>query len=315
MHNTYNEELRAAAEQVARQKHLKSVGRDLVEQREALLPRVAQLKAEKDREQSDVDKLEGRTLTAFFASIVGKKEEKLAKERAEAYAAAARYESAAFELENIERRIEDVRAQLSSLKGCEARYDAAYRSCLSRLKAGRSYESDRIIALEGELSRHTRRKKEIAEARAEGLRAQELANEALRHLDSAKSWNNWDIYGGGGLYTHMEKHGHLDNAQVTVERLQVQLRRFKSELVDVDIRADMQVSIDGFLRFADYFYDSIFADLAVNDRINEGIRRVRDTSNEISRALHKLEDMQKSAERREAEISEELRRIVENANG
>jgi len=31
----------------------------------------------------------------------------------------------------------------------------------------------------------------------------------------------------------------------------------------------MQVNVDGFLRFADYFFDGLFADWAVLDRINQ----------------------------------------------
>lgn len=54
-----------------------------------------------------------------------------------------------------------------------------------------------------------------------------------------------------------------------MEYLQSQLRAFRTELADVTISADFQVNIDGFLRFADYVFDGIFADWAVLDRINQ----------------------------------------------
>ena len=65
----------------------------------------------------------------------------------------------------------------------------------------------------------------------------------------------------------LAKHSRLDDAQESVEYLQSQLRAFRTELADVTISADFQVNIDGFLRFADYVFDGIFADWAVLDRL------------------------------------------------
>lgn len=309
----YNEELRAAAEQVARQNHLKRVDEELKRQREELALKVGELKSEKEKEQADVDKLEGRTLAAFFASVTGKKAEKLQKEKSEAYAAAARYESAVYELESVEQRLRQIRSEIAALNGCKQRYDRIYSECLSRIKMSNSPESERIFDLESEVAAAKNRKKEVDEALREGKRAYEIACEALRHLDSAKSWNNWDLWGGGGMITHFEKHDHLDAAQSSVEYLQAQLRRFKSELADVDIRADMQVSIDGFLRFADYFFDGIFADLAVGERIDEGISRINSTKREITRAIDKLEEIKRSCSRREKTAADSIRAIVEGS--
>ena len=310
----YTDELKSAAEQIARQKHLKSVGRNLVAQKEELSARVAELKAQKDREQADVDKLEGRTLTAFFASIIGKKDEKLQKERTEAYAAAARYESAVFELESIERSIDNVRKELRELDGCEKRYERIYAQRLSSVKRSNSPEAERIFEIEEQLSSIRVRKKEINEALTEGKRALDLANDALDHMNAARRWNRFDMYGGDGMFSHYEKHGHLDSAQSAVEYLQAQLSRFNAELADVQIHTDMNVKIDGFMRFADYFFDGIFVDIAIADRIEEGICRINNTKNEITRAVYKLEDMQKSAERREAAANDQIRSIVENSN-
>lgn len=309
----YNEELRAAAEQVARQNHLKCVDEELKRQREELALKVGELKSEKEKEQADVDKLEGRTLAAFFASVTGKKAEKLQKEKSEAYAAAARYESAVYELESVEQRLRQIRPEIAALNGCKQRYDRIYSECLSRIKMSNSPESERIFDLESEVAAAKNRKKEVDEALREGKRAYEIACEALRHLDSAKSWNNWDLWGGGGMITHFEKHDHLDAAQSSVEYLQAQLLRFKSELADVDIRADMQVSIDGFLRFADYFFDGIFADLAVGERIDEGISRINSTKHEITRAIDKLEEIKRSCSRREKTAADSIRAIVEGS--
>ena len=61
----------------------------------------------------------------------------------------------------------------------------------------------------------------------------------------------------------MYKRQELDDAQEQIEQLQVELRRFKTELADVEIAADLQVTVDSFLQFAAFFFDGLFADLSL----------------------------------------------------
>lgn len=72
----------------------------------------------------------------------------------------------------------------------------------------------------------------------------------------------------------------------------------------------IQVSIDGFLRFADYFFDGLFADWAVGDKISESMDSVTKVKGEIRAALSKLEGMEKDADAQihslEAKIEELL---------
>jgi len=79
---------------------------------------------------------------------------------------------------------------------------------------------------------------------------------------------------GGGLMADLAKYEELDDAQEQIEQLQVELRRFKTELSDVEITADLQVTVDSFLKFADFFFDGLFADWAVLDHINQAQSRV-----------------------------------------
>jgi hypothetical protein len=58
----------------------------------------------------------------------------------------------------------------------------------------------------------------------------------------------------------------------------------------------MQVSIDGFLRFADYFFDGLFADWAVGDHISESQSSVENVKGQVRSALRKLESMEKDVD-------------------
>lgn len=55
------------------------------------------------------------------------------------------------------------------------------------------------------------------------------------------------------------------------------------------IEANFQLSIDGFDRFADLFFDNIFTDWAVRDRINQSQMAVARLIDQINAVLSKLE--------------------------
>ena len=152
----------------------------------------------------------------------------------------------------------------------------------------------------------------LQEAASAGNSALSTANQVLSSLDSAEGWGTWDLF-GGGLISDLAKHSHLDEAQGNIEHLQSQLRRFKTELADVKISADMQVNVDGFLRFADYFFDGLFADWAVLDKISQSKEQVHSTLRQIESVLSRLGGMQRSVEQEQAQLQNKLDSLVRDA--
>ena len=151
--------------------------------------------------------------------------------------------------------------------------------------------------------------RELDEACAAGEAALATAEQIADSLRSAEEWGDWDIV-GGGLISGMAKHRHLDEAQASVERLQSQMRRFKTELADVTINADIQVSIDGFLRVADYFFDGIFADWAVLDQIRQSQQQVQLIRNQIEIVLNHLYTLINQTDAELSRISREIEQLV-----
>ena len=188
-------------------------------------------------------------------------------------------------------------------------YRAALADKARQLQDAGGPTGERLRALEAREAALTGQLRELREAVEAGEAARVSAEGILSSLDSAEGWGTWDLL-GGGLFADLAKHGHLDDAQQQVEELQVQLRRFHTELADVEIRADMQVQIDGFLRFADFFFDGIFADWAVMNRIHDAQQQVEGTRDQISRVLTRLETLEQDAGRELAEIREERERLV-----
>ena len=313
----YDEQLCKLQAQCARKKKLETCIAELCTQRNTYSARAQELKESFLKEQADVDRLEGRSLSAFFYNVIGKMDDKLTQERQEAYAAQVKYDAVARELAGIEEDLERYQAELHSLQNCEARYIAVLREKTQAVKANGGDIAQQILRLEERTAYLESQNRELEEAFAAGQGALATTDQIMDSLDSAESWGTWDLV-GGGVFSDVIKHGHLDlakhsrldEAQACVESLQSQLRRFKTELADVTIAADFQVNIDGFLRVADYFFDGLFADWAVLDQIHQSQDQVQNTRNQICSVLDYLQTLMDQTTEEKTRLQQEIERLV-----
>ena len=298
---------------IAMKPSLEAKLRELQNQRREYDREVISLRVAFRKEQEDVEKLEGRSLANYFFQVVGKLDDKLDQERKEAYAAKVKLDAAERELAGIESDISEIRQQITDVLVAEARYKEALERKQRQLKESGTLFADQILSLEDRISTLQAQKQEITEAISAGISARSTADRILSELKDADDWNTWDMFAGGGIITHMAKHSHLDSAQDLVSELQSKLRRFKTELADIQITANMQVNVDGFLRFADYFFDGLFADWAVVDKIIQYMNSVSSTKSQISRTLDKLSSMEKAADSEISRLKLQLEDLVVKA--
>lgn len=305
----YNDELKELHSRVARKKRLEVVLQDLWAQEQELVPKVAELEKIKMDEQEDVERLEGGSLAALFYSVVGKMDEKLDRERQEAYMASVKFDAAVRQLETVEYEIEKGEKELEELQGCEERYEQLLKEKLEILKSASGSVATEILQLEESILHTSNQKREIEEAVSAGDQALKVAKDVQSSLNSADGWSTFDMLGGGWIAS-MAKHEHLDEAQHKVELLQIKLRKFRTELADVKISADMKVSIDGFTRFADFFFDGLFMDWMVADQISQSQKQVALTTLQIEEAIERLEKLQAKAEKDREHFQKQLEELV-----
>lgn len=305
----FDDELRTLRAQAARKKQLHAMLDALYARRGELEAREQELSAVRAAEQKDVDRLEGRSLAALFYSVLGRKDEQLDKEQQEAYAAAVKHDSAVRELEAVRQDIARYESELGTLEGCEARYEQVLADKREALKASGARQAERILQLEQEIAAQGAQAREIEEAIDAGRTARDTAESILASLHSAGNWGTFDMF-GGGLVADLAKHSHLDSAQDQIETLQIQLSRFRTELSDVTIQADIQAQVDGFLRFADYFFDGLFVDWMVLDRIQQSQAQVENTAGQIKGVLRRLYGMQDACRAARQKAQDELDALV-----
>jgi len=115
--------------------------------------------------------------------------------------------------------------------------------------------------------------KEINEAIDSGERALVSLHAAQEKLNSARNWGIFDML-GGGLFTDIIKHSKMNDAASYLEEAKRDLLVFQKELQDVQSTIDLRVDVDGFLTFADFFFDGIIMDYVVQSKIAEARRQI-----------------------------------------
>ncbi|OUP83126.1 hypothetical protein B5F07_11965 [Lachnoclostridium sp. An169] len=288
----YDSELRKLQEEILEKERLDAQLADLLIQQDELKKRTAELEHQKFEEQEDVDRLKGRSLAAFFYRISGQMEDRLTIEEEEAYAAAMKYDAAAAELESVEQDIDRCRSRLAELRWCETRYQRALDAKKEAVRNSGRPEASDILSLEAQKTALESQQKEIDEAIRAGVRARDISQQLVGELESAKNWGTWDVIGGGFL-TDMAKYEKLDQAQNLAQDLQSALRNFRTELADVkeEMSGDIQLNIGDFLHFADFFFDDIFSDWMVLDKISSSKERAEKTYDQIQKVLGRLRNL------------------------
>lgn len=308
-----NEELTRLYQQITMRQPLEEKLNELRRQQNLYYNQVISARIAYRKERENVDKLEGRSLTNYFFRVVGKMDDKLTKERQEACAAKVKLDTAERELAGVEADINVLTDRLNTIRVAEEQYREAKSRKAAALKDSGTSAGAKILELEQQLAELENLKREIREASSAGYSARGTADRILSELNDADNWNTWDLIGGGGIITHMAKHSHLDEAQDLVQELQSKLRRFKTELADVRISGDLQVNVEGFLRFADFFFDGLFADWAVGKHISRSYDSVQSTKSQIDRALKKLEDLQSVTQQQIENTKQELDQLIVSA--
>ena len=305
----FDERLKELHRQKLQKKRLQAMELELERQRAEAGKKAAELNEIKEKEQLDVDKLEGKSIKALFATLAGNKDEKLSQERQEAYAAAMKYDAALRDLQGIMRDLEHCKIELENIEDIEEEYEHLLEERKNSLKQEASRRANEVIILEKQMEDLSHEIVELEEALDVGYRAFDLIETILKELNEAYNWAETDVF-MDSFWVDMQKHEHIHTAQDLIQDLRDELRRFKTELADVSIEGDIQIEIDDFSEFADWFFDNIFTDWEIRDKITNSISQADDTRGQIVATINLLKDMRDERMKRRIELEEDLEAVI-----
>ncbi|WP_434756614.1 hypothetical protein [Paenibacillus amylolyticus] len=239
------------------------------------------------KEQRDVDRLNGTSLASFFYDLIGKKTERLEREELELLESKAAYDTAC-------RMLQDVQEQRLQVEQ-EIQRQQQYQYWESDYQILWGKKEDRLLKQDEELQHLAEEREHLAselqelnEALREGEYLVYALERAEKALESAGNWGIYDMMGGGVLSTHI-KRSRMDDAQVAIIDASKRLRRFQKELEDVEMAVRADLNLGGLLSFADYFFDNFFVDWMVQDKIRSAEKQVRHGFNMVRQTIQVLQ--------------------------
>lgn len=132
---------------------------------------------------------------------------------------------------------------------------------------------------------------EIREAIDAGETALISLREAQAQLNSAKNWGIFDMF-GGGFFSSMIKRSKMNDAVYCMERAKQDLIKLQKELKDIQVPMDLRLEVSEFLSFADIFFDNIFVDYMVQNKIAEARAQIDDAVFRVESILMDLKNLQ-----------------------
>jgi hypothetical protein len=132
--------------------------------------------------------------------------------------------------------------------------------------------------------------KEMNEAVKAGEQALQSLYEAKKKLESAKQWGWFDLFGGGFL-SNVMKHSRMQDAAALMEQAKFDLCKFQRELKDIQLSVNLGMEVDGFLCFADFFFDGVVADYLVQSKIHQTREQVNDAIEHVENVLNHVKKM------------------------
>ncbi len=145
---------------------------------------------------------------------------------------------------------------------------------------------------------------EIEEAIYAGQDAEIALENAAKILKDAKMYSTWDTFLGGGFIATYIKHDKLDSSKSYLHEAQLALQRFHNELLDIqEMRTDtLQIDTDGFIKFADYFFDDIFSEWSVHSKISTSLNQISRVLDDVRNTMRAVKQKQFIAKEKKQDL-------------
>jgi hypothetical protein len=312
MHREYNDKISLMKECIQKKNKfavlLKKTEQDLIHEKLQLNT----ILNDYEKSYKDVLNIEAVSTAYLFSTILGNKEEQLKKENQEALKAKLKYDQCKHDVEFLVNETKKLVDELSKIEGCESEYEDLINKKME------------IISIENEETNKVLKKlikkkeninaniKEVDEAIKAGEDALESVEKTIRALSTVENWGVWDVL-RGELPTIVTKYDSVDKARKYAEETQRKLDIFKREISDINMVTNLEICVGSFEKFADFFFNGLIFDWVVQSEIGKSLDCVKNTKNQIDRAMSKLYEEKVTEEFLVHQMEEQIKNIIDKA--
>ncbi len=200
------------------------------------------------KEQKDVKRLKKTSVSSIFYTIIGQKNKKLEKEKAEASDAEMKYFELQNELTNLKNEIGKYERELRAVRGCDLRYGRLLPQIIDEIKTYDSPESKAVLDTFDTLTRIEKKVSDFEKALE--LCYEVLANlsGATKHLTRAEtdSQNLSLLNAEHNAYLRSDIRINLEKVKPIVDTLCRQIKRLDADLVGSHLDFDIKIEIGNY---------------------------------------------------------------------
>lgn len=256
------------------------------------------------KESKDVEKLQSASFANVIAWLKKDKEERLAKEESEANHAMIAYKQIQDENESLNDELVHCEEEIAK----EGELLILLEQLLKEEAMHGPYR-EQLKPLYENLEKEQRLEKELQEAIEASYIVTEELRLAIRQLDDASTWGAIDLF-GGGLISSMIKHSHVNSAQSSIAQIQQDMLRFQKELKDINHVEIASVNMEGWLYFADVFFDGVIFDYMALSKIKQNQGKIKECYHNIVNIQDQLLDEKCNCLDRQINLKEKIDTIV-----
>lgn len=243
-------------------------------------------------ESYDVEKLKKDSLSATILKFIGRYEGRLDKEMQEALAAKINYDKADIKVNDLKNERNEILSRITKLQDDKVFYEEELeireKMLMNNVNAEVTIKYKKLEIAREQLVKQLL---ETNEASRAAIKAKDTASSAMESLESAENWATFDVWTKGGILSHMAKYDQIDNAQSEFNRLASQLKDLQKELSDVNLFDNLEMTEIGHTtRVIDFWFDNIFTDLNVRDKIRNDMEQLDRLCFQLNNIIRKLEN-------------------------
>ncbi|MHA2245311.1 MAG: hypothetical protein ACXADY_10130 [Candidatus Hodarchaeales archaeon] len=287
---------------------------------------------QREREYSDVEKLEKLSVTSLIARVKGTKDQQLEKEKLEYLTVLNKEEAARRECQQLQDVITQTLSQvheLEDLLDTKKEFEKELETLINQVCEGvpdpiEDAIEQRLAILEGQIGPITNNRSRTFRAKNHLEHAISDLDSALKSLQSASGFSTWDLL-GGGLIADSIKHSRMSDARNHVHNAHNNFQRAIQEYPEIR-RSLSSASVEEISFFWDGFMDNIFSDITARNKIHRSRDSVHQALNDALSANGWLDDEMRTInqqfndlngkiEKVNKELLEERKRMISEAIG
>ncbi|KAA0547609.1 hypothetical protein FZW96_12245 [Bacillus sp. BGMRC 2118] len=272
--------------------------------------RLLDLKEKLEKENQDVDKLEGLSITSILLTVLGTKEERLKQEKQEAVLAKLQYDEAKAEIKDLELEIEVVHTNLQHVMNADQELEQLLKEKEGYMRLISSEINSHLDTLNNQTNQMATIELEMDEAIHAGNAVKQALKKASASLESASGWGTLDMFGGGVISTAL-KHNHIDEASQYMHEAQHLAKKLKRELEDIGTEFTQTMELSNLTRFADFFFDGLITDWVIQTQINDSLEQVNAYKYQITSLIKQIEKEKTQIMKQLQELESEQNTLIE----